>query len=342
MRARVFAAVFVVLAVVACEEEPELQLGPPRCEPARELEHERALKVGFRALFEGDLERAKASFTQVETEEPGHPEAALGLRLAGKGRHVLAPSKAPVAVLGAQHEVMVAGQRMEVPFAVVTDRFRFEDLAALLSARGGSRQKEATLYGPRTRSGHEVDLHDADKVRAAIDLVVIHDTGTTTLVERVVALEGQGSSTHFIVDVDGTIYQVLDLAFAAPHSQDPAIDGRSVAIELVNPVLLEKSGALPDGAERPKAKGRMQGEDIEQWGYSQSQLTSVEALVKGLAVLLPQVQRKVPTDVTANVPRAAVDLAGFAGIVGHHHVTRKALDPSVGFPWERIQKVLGR
>lgn len=320
-----------VMALGACDEEPELQLGPPRCEPARELEHERALKVGFRAILEGDLDKAKASFQQVENEEPGHPEAALGLRLSGK-RLVVPPSK-PSGAQGARREVVIAGQPFDMPVDVVTERYRFEDLAALKRVRTGG---DVALYQARSRSGQAVDAHDADAVRAAVELVVLYDTKTTTLVERVVALEGQGGATHFIVDWDGTIYQTLDLAWT-PNGGD----GRAITVELVNPVSLETSPVLPDGSTRTKSPlVRLNGREQQHWGYTEAQLVSLERLVQGLLGLFPQVQRRVPTDAIGGVPRGVIGPDAFSGIAGHLHISRGAADPGAAFPWERIQRLL--
>lgn len=346
---------FASTSLMACPDEPDLALGPPRCEPARELEHERSLKTGFRALLEGDADRARAAFAEVEREEPGHPEAALGLRLASRSarpRVALpgSPSVVSPAGLGggfaARHEVVLAGGRADFPVPVVTDRYRFEDLAAMMPMRhkrDGS-GPIFSLYRERQRSGTAISARDRDAVRGVIDLIVLHDTRTQTALESVIELEGQGGSTHFIIDWDGTVYQTLDLAFEANHVKDASVDGRSVAIDLVNPVVLESSPKLPDGSgERTlSAFVKVHGEEVQNWGYTEAQLASLEKVVSGLLTLLPQVKPKV-VEVAGAVPRTVFeDAADFSGIAGHLHLSRRAVDPGAGFPWERLRASLPR
>src|SRR6185295_3991402 len=52
------------LALLACEE-PEVPVGPPRCEPEHEHEVDRRLKLAFKALVLGDTERARTLFQAV-------------------------------------------------------------------------------------------------------------------------------------------------------------------------------------------------------------------------------------------------------------------------------------
>lgn len=334
--------------VFGCDDTPDLALGPPRCEPARELDLERSLKAGFRALYEGDFERARASFSAVETEEPGHPEAALGLRLANtakNGRQVVPPSNT-AHTSGARREVLVAGERLEVPLEVVTDALRLEGLAELRAARKTPGPPPDLSYGKRARGNQTVDPAKVDDVRAAVELIVLHDTFTATRPERVAALDEQRASVHFIVDWDGRVFQVLDLAFAARHTGDVVLDSRSVGIELVNPVALDQSGVLPDGTERSRSERvSVQGLEVVQWGYTEAQLTSLEHLIDGLLVVFPQVARKVPQSAGGVVPR--IVLSGreaelSQGIVGHLHLSKDASDPGAAFPWDRLVKHLAR
>ncbi len=362
-------AVGSVVVGAGCDDEPEVLLGPPRCEPAQELEVERGLKVGFRALFEGDAARAKASFEAVERDEPGHPEAALGLRLAtraGGGGKTVAPSSegkdsasegdgASALVPGAELAIVVAGRRVPFSLPVVTERHRFEEVAAMMPLRKARDGVGATaeLFRTRTRSGVAVAPEDFNAVRGSIDLIVLHDTGTADVRESMVSMEGSGASTHFIIEWDGTIYQTLDLALEANHSQtsadagarDSSIDGRSIAIDLVNPVSLDKSPGLPDGragvAERPRSEAvALQGEQVQQWGYTPAQIDAVERLVAALLREFPQVAARVP-QVGGDVPRHVFEgAASFTGVLGHLHLTRVAKDPGAAFPWERIAKAL--
>lgn len=346
------AGLLFTMTTQGCDDTPELALGPPRCEPARELDHERNLKTGFRALYEGEVERARASFAAVEAEEPGHPEAALGLRLAaalgsdgtklvGKTRLLVPPSTVGLTA-APRREILVAGERHEVPVEVVSDGLRFEALAELDKARGKPRE----TFAPRTRAGELVDPKKADDVRAGVELIVLHDTMTQNRAERIAALIEAGASAHFIIDWDGRVYQTLDLAYAARHTLDPAVDGRSIGIELVNPVSTDKSGALPNGSERSLSeKLSVHGTEVTHWGYTEDQLVSLERLVDGLLTIFPQVARRVPSGPAGVVPRAVAsgpDTDTNSGVVGHLHLSKDASDPGAAFPWERLAKHLAR
>lgn len=356
-------ALLVALGAVSACEEPEAPVGPPRCEPEREHELDRKLKLAFKALALGETDEARNLFHAVLAEEPDHPEAQLGLRLSS-GRQSIepapdaqepAPGEAPPKG-GARergevrHAVAVSGQW--VPFGVAVDatRWRFEELRALAPLR---RERDGGgvvhgYYRARHRDGRPTPVEDAARLSERVDLIVLHDTHTRTAREAVVELEGAGGSTHFIVDWDGAIYQVLDLAWEANHSQRAAIDARSVSIDLVNPVELGDAPGLPDEAEargehRPLSEFVvLQNDEVQQWGYTAAQIASLERLVRALGALLPGVPMRVPAE-GGGVPRRALpEPDALDGVIGHLHVSRRAQDPGAGFPWEAFSAAIGR
>lgn len=348
------AALCAALALASCEE-PEVPVGPPRCEPEHEHELDRRLKLAFKALATGDREQARALLQAVLAEEPSHPEAQLGLRLLhGEGIAPSQPGVAPGADGGARAGgagvIEIAGQPLPVPFAVDAHRWRFEEMKALAPLRN-KRDGAGPVYDwfrPRVIEGAPADTFE--RLVDGLDLIVLHDTHTRTAREAVVELEGGGGSSHFIIDWDGAVYQVLDLALEANHSQRAAIDARSVAIDLVNPVELGATPGLPDGEEdrgvhRPLSEFvSIQGEEVQQWGYTDAQLASLQALVRALGKVLPRIPMAVLGHKRPGpVPRALVDAPGDAdlrGVIGHLHVSRRALDPGAGFPWEAFDQAL--
>lgn len=367
------AAILVVatgaLVSVGCEDEPDLPVGPPRCEPARELEVERRLKEGFRALFEGDAARAKQSFEAVEKDDPNHPESQLGLRLAsrlerGRGGGLL-PSQLGVEAEsigqpGTERALVVAGERVPVEVAVNVERYRFEELSALARLRSGADATRAARFGERTRSGLAVPSGDRAAVSSAVDLVVLHDTRTQTARAAIVELEAAGATTHFIIDWDGAIYQTLDLGLMAEHTGDASTDARAVGVHLVNPVELDQSPELParlphelprmvlearDGlARRSESEAvLLNGVEARHWSYTSAQLESLGRLVRALGRVLPQVPAAVPRDTAGRVPTRVFDgAASFSGVLGHLHLSAGALDPGAGFPWEDFAGGLSR
>jgi len=65
---------------VGCGEDPVPIYRQPACEPADELLVERALKEGFRKLYERDLSGATQAFDRALSLAPNHPEAMAGKR----------------------------------------------------------------------------------------------------------------------------------------------------------------------------------------------------------------------------------------------------------------------
>lgn len=350
--------VAVLLGVVAGQasacEEPDVPIGPPRCEPEREHELDRRLKLAFKALLMGEPERAREELGAVLAVDATHPEARLGMRLA-EGRQAIggslpAPAEAAPSGGDGARAVALAGTWVDVGLAVDARRWRFEELRELARLRKARDGVGAVYEHFRARSGGDqpIATTDPEAVRAAVDLIVLHDTHTRTAREAVVELEGRGGSTHFVIDWDGAVYQTLDLAWEANHSQQGPIDVRSVSIDLVNPVELEDKPGLPDdvearGEHRPLSDFvRIQSEEVQQWGYTEAQLASLEALVRALGKVLPRVPMQVPRGATgATVPRAVLeDPERVRGVVGHLHVSRRAADPGAGFPWEAFAKAL--
>lgn len=341
---------------LACED-PEIPVGPPRCEPEHEHEVDRRLKLGFKALVMGETERARALFQAVLNEEPIHPEAQLGMRLL-QGKQAIEPAlpdaggdtQTPGNDGGLEEHagrIQVAGRWLPLAIPVDAERWRFEELRALAplrKARDGA-GGVFNYYRERKPEGVAVGATDGDALVQAVDLIVLHDTHTRTAREAVVELEGRGGSTHFMIDWDGAVYQLLDLVWEANHSQLAAVDVRSVSIDLVNPVELGTKPGLPDEAEdrgehRPLSDfARIQNEEVQQWGYTSAQLKSLELLVRALGKVLPRVPLRVPGE--GAVPRSILGAPDEArGVIGHVHVSRRAQDPGAGFPWEAFDRAL--
>lgn len=334
----------------ACDG-PATPTSPPRCEPNEELDLERSLKEGFRALAEGDRARAAAAFAEVLAGEPGHPEARYGERLATRGDAVIRPRKKAPAV--AKGGVVIAGELVPVDVAVNTERWRFEERKRLREVARAHHvdHDERPLprwFGPRHRAdGSEVSATSREAVVEAVDLIVLHDSHTETARESFVVLGETGGSTHFLVDWDGQIYQTLDLALEANHVNISDIDRRSVSIDLVDPVDLSAPPLPPDVGDRtlrPLSEFVVvQGEEIQRWGYTDAQMQSLEALLRALLTVLPRVPPRLPREGGADgaVPRHALGPdASPSGIVGHLHLFPRATDPGPGFDWERLGAAL--
>jgi N-acetyl-anhydromuramyl-L-alanine amidase AmpD len=335
--------------LVSCSSEEELPLGPPGCEPTRELELERDLKAGFRALAEGKPKEARQHFAAVEKASPRHPEAFLGERLASeRGLIEAGESSRQAKSVGL---IAVLGELIPVDFPVERGRLDFEEAATLAPLRHARDNSSPIFEYVRPRRLERGEARQA--LERLVDLIVLHDTRTQTARESFVELEAAGGSTHFIIDWDGRILQTLDLGLEANHTRVAEYDARSISIDLVNPVDATRLPPLPELAskaqgplERPRSEPMtVQGQEMLHWGYTTPQLESLNRLIRALARILPGIPREVLASLPGDgpVPRQLIGSpTRVTGVVGHLHLSPKATDPGAGFPWEAFAKQLNR
>jgi N-acetyl-anhydromuramyl-L-alanine amidase AmpD len=208
-----------------------------------------------------------------------------------------------------------------------------------------------------------------DGLRRVVHQLVIHYDVCGTSRQCFKVLHDQRElSVHFLLDVDGTIYQTLDLRAKAHHAAI-ANDG-SIGVEIAHPgawaqplnsdmrrwyvrddvgwkmrvppgiedhVLTRDFVARPD---RPEfVTGEVHGRTYHQFDFTPQQYTALARLCAGLAAVFPRLRLDVPRDGNGEIVRRALpqdQLHAFEGIVGHFHVTADKIDPGPAFQWERM------
>ena len=176
-------------------------------------------------------------------------------------------------------------------------------------------------------------------------------------------------SVHFLLDVDGTIYQTLDLREKAAHATI-ANDG-SVGVEIAHPgaypqplhaemrrwyeqdergyrlkvpAWIGDPGIRTPGfvarPDRPDlVQGIVQGRTYHQFDFTTEQYTALAHLCAALHAVFPRLRLEVPRDATGNmIPRVLpeAELRAFDGIVGHFHVQANKQDPGPAMQWDRL------
>ncbi len=306
---------------------------------------------------------------------------------ASSGPSAAPPPPAPAAVrpgdpaARAADEIVVCGERFHTGTKVVlwTDaggfdayrpHRRFEPAEAL--PRDGT---EVPRYGS-FRRGLDADLAARvaadgwrlDDLRTVVQQVVLHyDAAGTSAQAFEVLHDRRGLSAHFLLDLDGTVYQTLDLKERAWHAA--ATNDRSVGIELANPgafadraaldrwvvvspggarlVVPEgvRRGALPAGATFASARpepvvGAIHGERLVQYDFTEAQYEALARLLATLARVLPRCRLEAPRGpdggVLATLLPEGEARASFEGVLGHWHVSGAKVDPGPAFRWDAV------
>ena len=178
-------------------------------------------------------------------------------------------------------------------------------------------------------------------------------------------------SVHFMLDLDGTIYQTLDLKERAWHAT--IANDRSIGIEIANigAYGLKESNPLadwyrkdPEGhtrliipvalgsgkflrtanfvghpAREQAIVGEIQGQTLRMYDLTPQQYDSLIKLTAALCTVFPKI--------TCDYPRSGdgklIDhklpddqLAAYHGILGHYHVQTDKIDPGPALQWEYL------
>ncbi len=177
-------------------------------------------------------------------------------------------------------------------------------------------------------------------------------------------------SVHFMLDLDGTIYQTLDLKERAWHAT--TANNRSVGIEIANmgaygsddngalqewyakdadgKVRITIPRALGDGSIRTKGfvghparpdliRGTIQGDELVQYDFTPEQYQALIKLTATLCKVFPKIKCDYPRDADGKViPHKLPDeeLQRYEGVLGHYHVQTNKNDPGPAFQWDMV------
>lgn len=208
-----------------------------------------------------------------------------------------------------------------------------------------------------------------DSLRTVVDQVVLHYDvcGTSRRCFQVLHDE-RHLSIHFMLDVDGTIYQALDLKEKAWHATKA--NSRSIGIEIAQIGAYESPTderlttwyavddegprlTLPEGlaaksgfagrtfrpARDALLSGEVNGRSLWQYDFTDAQYEALEKLVAALHRVFPSISLSVPRDPTGGVLRRALgedEFRAYRGLLGHDHVQENKVDPGPAFDWERV------
>lgn len=300
-------------------------------------------------------------------------------------------------------EIVVCGQLYHTTTRVVTwmdpggyDAYRVERRFSADPPRGAARKADANAaelgeprYNLRKRGLSPVQIErvrgggwDLPLLQQVVDQFVIHfDARGTSRGCYEILQDRRGLSVHFMLDLDGTIYQTLDLKERAWHATKA--NDRSIGIEVANigaypvneskpladwyqpdsqgrvhlvipgtakagdPVEAVAAGLYP--ARAGKITGAIQGGQLVQYDFTPQQYEALVRLTATLCTVFPKIRCDYPRDeqgqlLTRQLPDDRYN--NYEGILGHYHVQDNKVDPGPAFQWDRVigeaRKLMGK
>lgn len=288
-------------------------------------------------------------------------------------------------------EIVVAGQLFHTGTRVVTwmdpqgyDGYRVERRFSPLDQSGWEKTKEVAKdiatpnrYGQRREVIPQVDIErtrgggwDLPTLQGAVDQFVLHyDVAGISKNCFKILHDQRGLSVHFMLDIDGTIYQTLDLKERAWHAT--TANNRSIGIEIANmgaypPTLLKALEEwYPKDAKGPYIKvperfgdpmiytknfvgrparpelvrGVVQKTELVQYDLTPQQYAALTKLTAALCQVFPKITCDYPRDAAGKLVGQKLsdeELKNYHGVLGHYHVQTNKTDPGPAFDWERV------
>ena len=145
-------------------------------------------------------------------------------------------------------------------------------------------------------------------------------------------LKKRGISSHFVIDNDGTIYQMVDTKNVGWHAGIRSVNKASIGIDFTNAYYTkyqgwyERKGFGP----RPVLEGtKVHGRTLDPFlGYYPIQIEAYKALLKGLREHYG-IKLNCPLDENGELLTTVDDTAAvgeFEGVVTHYHLTKRKID----------------
>ncbi len=210
---------------------------------------------------------------------------------------------------------------------------------------------------------------DLPLLQKHVDQFVIHyDARGTSRGCFEILHDKRGLSVHFMLDLDGTVYQTLDLKEGAWHAT--IANPRSIGIEVAN------IGAYPEGAPNPFGKwyspdgsggvrllvpdaerglapkgkvfhpsraelvrGSIQGESLVQYDFTPEQYEALARLTAALCTIFPKITLDYPRESGGKLETKKLEderYRDYHGILGHFHVQANKIDPGPAFQWDKL------
>jgi N-acetylmuramoyl-L-alanine amidase len=210
---------------------------------------------------------------------------------------------------------------------------------------------------------------DLPLLKSKIDQFVLHFDveGTSKACFRTLQ-DRAGLSVHFMCDLDGTIYQTLDVKEEAWHATSS--NNRSIGVEIAN------VGAYADGekdpfnlwyktngegklvitipvgdgpewtpgfvgrpARRELIHGHIHDKNLRQYDYTPQQYEALAKLTATLCAIFPKIKCDYPREADGKLMMHKLppaELRNYEGVLGHYHIQTDKVDPGPALQWDYI------
>ena len=212
---------------------------------------------------------------------------------------------------------------------------------------------------------------DLATLRGVVDQFVLHyDVCGVSKVCFDVLHDHRDLSVHFMLDIDGTIYQTLDLKERARHAT--IANDRSIGVEIANigayppndtkaldewyardaenkpylrvperigDPLIRTKNFIGHPARAAAVRGTIQGVELLQYDFTPEQYAALIKLTASLCRIFPKLKCDYPRDAAGQlVPQKLSDeaLAKYQGVLGHFHIQTNKTDPGPALQWDKI------
>lgn len=212
---------------------------------------------------------------------------------------------------------------------------------------------------------------DLPSLQNVVDQFVLHyDVCGLSEICFKVLHDHRGLSVQFMLDIDGTIYQTLDLKERAWHAT--ISNSRSIGVEIANigaypaknkdrlddwytkdadgMIQLRPSRTIGHLGLRPHPfhghpdrpdliVGKIQGQELYQYDYTPEQYESLIKLTATLCRVFPKLKCDYPKDAQGMlIPHKLTEKQWqeFSGVLGHYHVQENKVDPGPAMNWDKV------
>ena len=317
--------------------------------------------------------------------------AALALAaFALNGCQIFRPPGRPLARKG--DEIVVAGQLFHTGTRVVTwmdpggyDAYRverrfapYEESSWVKTLAAKPDLKDPNRYGLRFAklSPEEIERvrgggWDLPTLQRVVDQFVLHyDVCGIAKQCFNILHDHRGLSVHFMLDLDGTIYQTLDLKERAYHATTS--NHRSVGIEIANmgaygpnatqvldqwyardaqgrtiitvpqklgDPLIRTAGFVGQPARTEPVRGVIQGQELMQYDLTPEQYKALIRLTAALHRIFPKIKLDYPRGADGKLLPVKLpddELARYEGVLGHYHIQTNKTDPGPALQWNKV------